>query len=68
MANFVDENELQEGSEEEISQVTEQTQEPQVQETPAPEPEEPQGLGALFDLPDPKPSRKRGPYKKRVKP
>ena len=41
MANFVDENELQEGSvEEEISQVTEQTQEPQVQETPAPEPEE----------------------------
>jgi len=41
MANFVDENELQEGSvEEEISQVTEQTQEPQVQETPAQEPEE----------------------------
>ena len=41
MANFVDENELQEGSvEEEISQVTEQTQEPQVQETPAPETEE----------------------------
>jgi len=39
MANFVDENELQEGSEEEISQVTEQTQEPQVQETPAQEPE-----------------------------
>ena len=34
MANFVDENELQEGSQEEISQVTEQTQEPQVQETP----------------------------------
>ena len=40
MANFVDENELQEGSQEEISQVTEQTQEPQVQEPPAPEPEE----------------------------
>jgi hypothetical protein len=40
MANFVDENELQEGSQEEISQVTEQTQEPQVQETPAQEPEE----------------------------
>lgn len=41
MANFVDENELQEGSvEEEISQVTEQPQEPQVQETPAPETEE----------------------------
>ena len=39
MANFVDENELQEGSQEEISQVTEQTQEPQVQETPTPEPE-----------------------------
>ena len=39
MANFVDENELQEGSQEEISQVTEQTQEPQVQETPAQEPE-----------------------------
>jgi len=41
MANFVDENELQEGSvEEEISQVTEQPQESQVQETPAQEPEE----------------------------
>lgn len=39
MANFVDENELQEGSQEEISQVTEQPQEPQVQEPPAPEPE-----------------------------
>ena len=39
MANFVDENELQEGSQEEISQVTEQTQEPQVQEPPAQEPE-----------------------------
>lgn len=40
MANFVDENELQEGSvEEEISQVTEQPQESQVQETPAQEPE-----------------------------
>ena len=38
MANFVDENELQEGSQEEISQVTEQTHEPQVQETPALEP------------------------------
>ena len=41
MANFVDENELQNGSvDEEISQVTEQTQESQVQETPPPEPEE----------------------------
>ena len=40
MANFVDENELQEGSQEEISQVTEQPQEPQAQETPAPETEE----------------------------
>jgi hypothetical protein len=39
MANFVDENELQESSQEEISQVTEQTQESQVQETPTPEPE-----------------------------
>jgi len=39
MANFVDENELQEGSQEEISQVTEQTQEPQAQETPEQEPE-----------------------------
>jgi hypothetical protein len=42
MANFVDENELHEGSvDEEISQVTEQPQESQVQETPAQEePEE----------------------------
>jgi hypothetical protein len=40
MANFVDENELQEGSQEEISQVTEQTQEPQVQEPPAQEPQD----------------------------
>jgi len=41
MANFVDENELQEGSvDEEISQVTEQTQESQVQETPVQQPEE----------------------------
>jgi hypothetical protein len=41
MANFVDENELQNGSvDEEISQVTEQTQESQVQETPTQEPEE----------------------------
>jgi hypothetical protein len=40
MANFVDENELLEGSvNEEISQVTEQPQEPQAQETPAQEPE-----------------------------
>lgn len=39
MANFVDENELQEGSQEEISQVTEQPQESQVQETPTQEPE-----------------------------
>lgn len=41
MANFVDENELQNGMDvdAEISQVTEQTQEPQVQETPAPAPE-----------------------------
>lgn len=41
MAEFVDENELQEGSvEEEISQVAEQPQEQPAPETPAPEPEE----------------------------
>ena len=40
MAEFVDENELQEGSQEEISQVAEQPQEQPAPETPAPEPEE----------------------------